>query len=135
MKFINPLYIGSFLISILIIGILSLNSAKSDLVEVKKSFLQSSKIASKLNGLKNAYANKTLMEKKLKKILAQRALKKTKINSEYKKNSVVIQSESIDKKALTFLISKILNSTYNVTKMKIKKLSESKGSIEMEIKW
>ena len=135
MRAINPLYIGLLFVSILAISIFSLNSAKSDLSDAKESFSKTLKIANELSGLKKAYANKTFSQKSLQKILAQRVLKEVQLDAKFKKNSVFLQSKEIDKKALNFLMSKILNGTYNVTSMKIKKLSESKASFEMEIKW
>ena len=135
MRAINPIYIGLFLVSVLAMSIFSLNSAKSDLLEAKESFGETLKIANELSGLKKTYANKILSQKSLRKILSQKVLKEVKLDAKFKKNSVLLQSQEMDKKALNFLISKILNSTYNVTALKIKKLSESKASFEMEIKW
>jgi len=135
MRVINPIYIGLLLMSILAIGIFSLNSAKSDLAEVKKTFLETSKVAIELSALKKAYLKNQTSEKYLKKILSQKILKDAKLNVKFKKNSISLQSKEMDRKALNFLMSKILNGTYNVTSMKIKKLNESKASFEMEIRW
>ncbi len=135
MRVINPIYIGLLLISVLAIGIFSLNSAKSDLVETKKTFLETSKVAIELSELKKAYQKDQASQKNLKKILSQKILREAKLNAKFKKNYLSLQSKEMDKKALNFLMSKILNGTYNVTSMKIKKLNESKASFEMEIKW
>jgi hypothetical protein len=48
---------------------------------------------------------------------------------------VKLSSNSLDKKALDFLMGKIFNSTYNVVVLDIKKLSKEKASFKMEIKW
>jgi len=135
MKLVNPLYIGLFLLFILLVSIFGLNSAKTDLAQSEESYKETLKIANELKGLKKAYANKTVLKQSLQKILAQHPLKNSKIKTKFKNQSVVIQSESMDKKELNFLMSKILNNTYNITNLKIKKLSESNASLDMEIKW
>lgn len=135
MKAINPLYLGLLLVVILLMSIFSLNSAKSDLIESKQSYSETLKVVTEIDGLKKAYINKALMQKSLQKILIQKSLKNSNISAKYKKHSVMMQSDKMDKKTLNFLFSKILNSTYNVTSLKIKKLSEDKASFEMEIKW
>ena len=135
MRAINPMYIGLLLISILAVSIFSLNSAKSELIEAKTSFLETSKVANELSGLKKAYLKNSSSQKNLKKILTQKILKEAKLDVKFKKNSVFLESKEMNKRALNFLMTNILNGTYNVVSMKIKKLNESKASFEMEIRW
>ena len=52
-----------------------------------------------------------------------------------KKSSMLISSTSMEKNALNTLMGKILNGAYNISSLKIKKLSENSVSFEMEIKW
>ncbi len=135
MKVINPIYIALLLMSILFISIFSLNSAKSDLIKSKTSFLETSQIANELGGLKKAYLKNNSSQKNLKIILNKKILKAAKLDVEFKKNSVSLKSDEMDRRALNFLMGKILNGTYNVTSMKIRKLSESKASFNMKISW
>lgn len=134
MNRINPLYLGLLLLVVLVLSIFKLNSAKEELKEVKISYRETSKIANELTSLKSVYNNKNL-EKSLKSLLKQNMLRGTEIDARFKKNNVKISAKSIDKKALDFLMGKILNSTYNVVSLDIKKLSEEKASLNMEIKW
>ncbi|MCW9026713.1 MAG: hypothetical protein OQJ77_05300 [Thiovulaceae bacterium] len=135
MNRINPLYLGVLLVVILVLSVYSLNSAKKSLMESKESFKETQKIANELSSLKKAYANKKINERALKKVLAQAVLRDASIKAEYKNNVVKLNSDNMDKKALDFLIGKLLNSTYDIRKMKIKRLSEEKASLELEIKW
>jgi hypothetical protein len=41
----------------------------------------------------------------------------------------------MDKNTLNLLMGKILNASFNITSMQIKKLSDDKVSLDMEIKW
>ncbi len=135
MRAINPIYIGLLLVSILAMSIFSLNSAKTELRESKVSFKESSKIANELSGLKKVYLKNSSSQKNLKRILNQKILKEAKLDVKFKKNSVSLESKKMGKRALDFLMTNILNGTYNVTSMKIKKLNKSKASFEMEIRW
>jgi len=132
---INPLYIGALLVVLLILSIYLQNSAESELLEAKESYKQTQKIADELSGLKVAYANKRQSERSLKRLLSQSILKSAKLTASYKKSSADISSKSIDKKALDYLMGKLLNSTYDIRKMKIKRLSEQKATLELEIRW
>ena len=135
MNRVNPLYLGLFLLVVLALSVFKLNSAKHELKEVRLSYKETSKIANELTSLKSVYNDKNNLEKSLKRVLKQKVLKGIEIDAIFKKNNVKISSQSIDKKALDFLMGKILNSTYNVVSLDIKKLSEEKASLKMEIKW
>ena len=135
MNRVNPLYLGLLLLVILALSVFKLNSAKQELKDVKISYKQTSKIANELTSLKLVYNDKKKLEKSLTRVFKQNVLKGVEIQTSYKKNNVKINAKSIDKKALDFLMGKILNSTYNVVSLDIKKLSEEKASLKMEIKW
>lgn len=135
MNRVNPLYLGIFLLVVLALSVYKLNSAKSELKEAKVSYVQTSNLANELTSLKEVYSDNKNLERSLKRLLNQNSLKNAKIDSVFKKNNVVLSSSSIDKKALDNLMGKILNSTYNVVSLDIKKLSEEKASFKMEIKW
>jgi len=135
MNRINPLYIGALLVVFFILSIYLQKAAENELLEVKESYKQTQKIADELSGLKKAYANKEQSERSLKRLLSQSVLKSANFTTKYKKSSVELSSSSIDKKALNFLMGKLLNSTYDIRKMKIKRLSEQKAALELEIRW
>ena len=135
MNRVNPLYLGLLLLVVLMLSVYKLNSAKAELEEAKNSYAKTSKLANELTSLKAVYNDKKSLEKSLKRLLNQNSVKNATIEATYKKNNVKLSSGSIDKKALDYLMGKILNSTYNVVSLDIKKLSEEKASFKMEIKW
>jgi septal ring factor EnvC (AmiA/AmiB activator) len=120
---------------LLVLSIYSLNSAKNSLRESKESFKSTQKIAYELSGLKKAYSEKKSKQRDMKRLLAQNVLKSATINADYKNSGVSISSKSINKNALDLLMSKLLNSTYDIRKMRIKRLNDEKAELDLEIKW
>jgi hypothetical protein len=135
MNRVNPLYIGALLVMVLILSIYLLSSAKQSLKESKESFKQTQKIANEISGLKKAYADERTTTRDIKRVLANRVLRTASIKTEYKNSGVNISSNKMDKKALDFLMGKVLNSSYDIRKMKIKRLSSEIASLELEIRW
>ena len=135
MNQVNPLHVGALFVALLAFLFFTLSGAKSELVQAKESYIQSEELALKLSGLKDTYADTKGTKKALQRVLAQPSLKSANLEVKHAKTLVKIATKSIDTTALNSLMGKILNGSYNVTRMKIKKLSETKASLEMEIKW
>lgn len=135
MNQINPLHIGALLVALLAFLFFTLSGIKSDLVEEKNLYLESEKLAVELSALKDVYADKKGTQKSIERLLLQKSLKSADLKVKKDKKSIYISSKSMDAKALNSLMSKILNGSYNLTELKIKKLSETKVSLDMEIKW
>ena len=135
MSRINPLYIVALLLLVLIFMFAQLSSVKDELVEVKNEYKEVSGIASELVGLKRIYGDAKKSKKMLQRVLRSSSLKSANIVQKSKKSTINLSAESISKSALNFLMGKILNGTYNITSFKMRKLSETNVSFEMEIKW
>ena len=135
MNQVNPLQIGALLIVIIAFLFFKLSGVKSELVEANEAFAKSEKLAVDLSSLKSVYANKTKSQKSLHRILSQNSLKSAHLVIKKAKSSIKISSKSIDTRALNSLMGKILNGSYNIVNLKIKKLSETKAELMMEIKW
>jgi len=135
MNRINPLHLGLLLIVILIFVIFKLNNAKVELLEAKESYKETLIVAKELTDLKKVYADKKKLKKTLQRILQLSSLRSAKIVKTSKKTYMILSSKSIDKKALNILMAKILNANFNLNSLKIKRLSEKKASLYMEIKW
>jgi len=135
MNRINPLYVGLLLILFVVFLAFRLGSIKSDLVEAKEEYAKISKLAVNLSALKSTYADRKKLTNSLRRILALSAVRQANIIKNEKKSNVKLSSQSMDKKALNVLMGKLLNSSYNITSMKIKKLSKDRVSFKMEIKW
>ena len=132
---IDPLFIVLFLFIVLVLSVFQLSSAKDELNLITTDYKNTQKLVTKLGGLKSTYANKNSIKKSLSRILKLSLIRSAKIIQNTKKNSVVLSSKSIDKKALNLLVGKLLNGVYRINSFKIKKLDEFRVSFEIEIKW
>jgi len=135
MNRVNPLYVGVFLVFVLIMLSYKLSNVKNELQDAKDAYKETSKLATDLTSLKDVYNNKKSLQKSLQRVLSNPILKPALIQQDVKKNSTTIISLAMDIKALNFLMGKILNGTYNISSFKVKKLSDTKVSLDMEIKW
>ncbi len=125
MNRINPLYLGLLLVALLIFISLKLSGAKDELLMAKEAYKESAKLSLELSELKKVYTQKL----NLSSLNSSDLVKKT------TKSGMIISSSSMDIKLLNSLMSKVLNGAYNISELKIKKLSETKVSLYMEIKW
>lgn len=135
MNQVNPLHIGALFLVILAYLFFLLNGAKVELQEAKQSYYESETLAVNLRALKDNYANTNHAKSALQRVLSQRALKGAALEIKSTKKSTKIASKSIDTAALNALMGKVLNGSYNITALKIKKLSETNAAFDMEIKW
>ena len=135
MNQVNPLHIGALLLVLIMFLFFKLSGIKDELVEVKQDYQISKKLAVDVNSLKSVYANKKKTKEALERILRQSSLKSASLNLKKEKKSIKISSQSIDTQALNFFMGKILNGSYDISLLKIKKLSQTTASLEMEIKW
>ena len=135
MNSLNPLHIGALLAITIAFLFVKLDSAKVELKEAQASYKMSEKLAVDVKALKSLYADKKKIKRSIDKLLANRALKSAQLSVKHSKNRVTISSKSIETSALNTLLGKVLNGTYNVTELKIRKLSETKASLQMEIQW
>jgi len=132
---INPIYLGLLLVAFVFLSIFNLNNQKKDLDLAKSEFKSTRKLTDDLVALKNVYANKNKIKKELERILNNPSLTKSELEKSFKKTGVKVTSKSMDINDLNKLMSKMLNGTYNLTSLKIKKLSDTKVDFFMEIKW
>ena len=135
MNQINPIYLALLLIVLLALSVFKLNDQRIKFDEAKQEYRSTQELASKLKDLKDAYSNSSKIKKELNRILNNPALKSSKMVKTFKKSSLKLSSESMDLNALNKLMGKVLNASYNITSLKIKKLSDTKASFAMEIKW
>ena len=135
MNRINPLHIAGLLIVVLIFFMIKLSSEKDELSHTKELYQETLSLSIHLNGLKEVYSNKSKIQKSLNILLRNRALTSSNIKQNISTSSMVLSSESMDKTALNFLMGKLLNGSYNIYSLKIKRLSEKNASLEVEIKW
>jgi len=135
MSRINPIHIAILLIVVLLFMMVQLNSAQKELVDAKLSYKQTKLLADKIKGLKSSYFDKTKVQKSLNRVLRQSILRSANITKKVTNSSMLLSSENMNVRSLNFLMSKVLNGTYDISELKIKRLSDEKASFIMEIKW
>ena len=135
MNRINPIQIIALIVVLFLFFSFKLSDAKEELIEEKDSYKKTSQIAIKLDALKSTYKDKTKTLKKLNKILNYPLVKKAEVTKDVKSSKVVLEAESINKQSLNYLMGKLLNNTFNISSLNIKKLDEKTASIKVEIKW
>lgn len=135
MNRVNPLYIVLLLLTIFAISILKLSSAKNELKDAQNSYKTTTTLSNELGSLKSAYSDGNRINRSLKALLNHPGLKASKLHYKFKKSSVTISSEGMSSNSLNMIMSKILNSSYNISLLHVKKLSETKVNFKMEIQW
>ena len=135
MNKVNPLQIVALLVVVILFLFFKLSGLQEELKEKQEEFKASEKLAVELSALKSVYANPSKTKKAINRILSQRSLKGANLKIKRSKNSVIIKADTINTKALNSLMGKILNGSYNITRLKIKRVSATVASLDMEIKW
>jgi len=135
MNRINPLHIGALLIVVLAFFIFNLGKVKEELHHDNILYKETLTLSTHLVGLRDVYGDKNAIKKSINRILHQSSLRSAKIAKKITSTGLKISSESMDRRALNSLMGKILNGSYNIASLKIKRLSDKTASLKMEIKW
>ena len=135
MNRLNPLYVGLFLLLLLVFFIMKLIDAKEELYEEKNLYEKTLQTALDTSALKKAFANKTKEKKEILRILSHPVLKSANIKKEITSTNIHISVKNMDIKALNYFMGKLLNATFNITMLQIKKTDENKATLEVKIKW
>ncbi len=135
MNRVNPLHIILLLIVVLFFAFFKLAGIKSELKELQQEYKKSQKVAEELVSYKKLYGNRKRVQKALQKIVSQRSLQSANIKLLQRPNSLEIKSASMKLNELNSLISKILNGSYEIKRLKIKSLDATHASIAVEIAW
>ena len=135
MNRINPIHIAILLVVVLLFSIVKLNAAKEELSSVKASYKETLQLATKINGLKRNYFDKVKVQSEIGRILRKPTLRRANIVKKVTNSGILLRSQSMDLKALNTLFGKVLNATFYISELKIKRLSKKNASFTMEIKW
>jgi len=131
----NPLYVGILLLLLLAFFVMKLTEVQKELHEEKKLYEKTLKIALETSALKKAFADKTKEKREILRILSSPVLKNVDITKKLTNSGIHISAKNMDRKALSYFMGKILNATFVITLLQIKKVSENKVTLEVKIKW
>ena len=135
MNRINPVYILVLLFVVLLMLMYKLDTTKEQVKDTLVEYKSTEALAVKLSSLKEVYADKVNTKNSLQKILRHSSLKSISLQTKFKKSSLLITAKSIDKNSLNLLVSKLVNNSFIINKMKVRKISENSAELSMEIKW
>ena len=120
----NPLYLVFLLIVLLLFLSFQLSTVKNDLTQVKEAYKESVQLSTELRELKKAYSVKLNLS----------SIKSSSLTQKIDESGITISSNSMDIKDLNCLMRKLLNGAYNVSVLKIKRVSDTKVTLHLEIK-
>ena len=135
MNRVNPIHIIILLIVLLLFVMFKLNSARVELAEAKESYAKTVVLAEKIKGLKSSYFDKAKVQKEINKLLRRSTLRSANIVKKVTHSSILLTSDNMNISSLNFLLGKVLNGTYVVSELKIKRLDEKSAAMRLEIKW
>jgi len=135
MNRINPIHIAALLIVLLFFDMLKLNAAKEELADTKESYAQTLVLAQKIKGLKSSYFNKTKVLKSINTLLRNGTVRSADITKKVTNSSILLTSDNMNIRSLNFLMGKILNGSYVISDLQIKRLTDKKASLKLEITW
>ncbi len=135
MNRINPIHI--FILIVVLFGFFTfkLNQTKEELRNIKNEYKKTLDVAIQIDAFKKSYKNKAQIKKKINQILKSRTLRKVNIIKEIKNSKIILKSKEMDIASLNYLMGKVLNSTFIVSKLSIKKINNKKATFMMEIQW
>ena len=131
MKRINPLYIAILSLVALLFTIHLAHKEERELEFVKGELRDTQQLALKLSAIKKAYDPKK-KDRLLRLIRLRSSLKKL-LRIDKKGDLLVLQAQNLPLSDASWLLSKIFNDTYNITKLSLRKKSERAISLYMEM--
>jgi hypothetical protein len=135
MNRINPLQIIALLMMVFIFVFFKLSSEKQQLEDEKVHLTKMTQLCDELVSLKKVYGDKKRIRREIDKILRYSSIKNAKVQREYKKSGIHLYCESIELVPLNALMAKLLNGSFNITTLKIKRVDDKKAKLNVEIKW
>ena len=133
MSRINPLYLVAFMLMMLFFVFFKLEESKSNQKQVREDFEKTNTLALDIVSLKKSWDLGSKNKAKLEKVLKASALRGVDIDKKYKRDSVTLSIKSLNHKHSEYLLNKLLNDSFEIKSMEIKRLNADGVSMKMEI--
>jgi len=133
MKQINPLYVMALLVLALIFVMVKLNDATATKNEVLTELGTTQKMAKRITSLKRTWDRPKASKKSLVQLLKSPPLKNANITKKTARGSITIKATALNTHEMGYLMSKLLNGSYTIKSYHLKRLSEEKASLKMEL--
>jgi len=134
MRQTNPLYITLLLFVVLFFVLFKLMDTKAALHEAQNSFHKTKEMVHSLVELRENWDNQKLTKNSLGRILKSSLLSRAGIIRKDKRGVIELHSSSMDSSSASYLTSRILNETFVIKSIKIRRLSKERVSFYAEIK-
>ncbi len=134
MKQINPLYIILLLVVILFVVLFKLMQTKAELHEVHNSFYENKEMVHDIVNLRQSWDNQKATKNTLTRILKSSQLRNVGVVQRVKRDQIELHSSSLDAKSASYLINRLLNETFVIKSMKIRRISKEHASLDVEIR-
>ena len=135
MNRINPIHIAGLLVVVLLFLLMQLSSVKQELQESKELYEETFVLSTRLSSLHEIYSDKQKVQKSIHRILKQSSLKRVKIDKKVKTSGITLTGSGLTKLEINSLMGKIINGSYNIHALQIKKMDKNKISFMLEIRW
>lgn len=134
MKKINPFYIIILLIVILVVVMFNLMHVKDELHEAQNSFDKTKAMVHEIVDLRQSWDNKKYTKNSIRRILKSSVLRNAGIVQKDRRGVIVLHGGSMNSKSASYLITRLLNESFTIKSMKIRRLSKERASLDVEIK-
>lgn len=133
MKQINPMYIALLLVVILGMVIFKLGQAKEAQNQVRTELQTTEGMAERIVALREQWDDPARRMAELDRLLRSPALREAAIVQKKGKNSIVLDAQSINRRSAEYLINKLLNDSYAIKSMTLKRLDATEASMHLEV--
>lgn len=135
MRQVNPLHVLLLLTVFILFLFYQLQETQATFHDAKEQLAKTKDVAYQLNALKKEYANKEYVVRTITRLLHQSILKSATITKEQKSDVIVLHAKKLSKRQLQRVLTKILNSTYKIKALHIKRVDEKSVDVDVEVGW
>jgi hypothetical protein len=132
-KQINPLYIALLFVVVLAVVILKLSDANSTHNASVAALQETEVTARRIVALQKDWDRGEQSTAPLDRLLNSAPLQGTELVKKRKRNRVMITAASINKQAADYLLNKLLNNTYVIKALEIRRLNAQQASLYVEV--
>lgn len=133
MKQINPLYLTLLLIVALVFVIVKLEQAKTVQFQLISETEKSERMAHRIRALKQGWDDADATRRALQRLVQSAPLRAQGVELKSERTLLHLSAKSLDAKALDYLLNKLLNGSYAIKKMQLKRMNAESASLDMEI--
>jgi len=135
MRQVNPLHVLLLLTVFILFLLYHLQETQATFHDAKGQLAKTKDVAYQIGALKKEYANKEYVVRTITRLLHQSILKSATITKEQKSDAIVLHAKKLSKRQLQRVLTKILNSTYKIKALHIKRVDEESVDVDVEVGW